>query len=860
MSLNPSPSLDPERWARIAVLFERLVDEAPEDREALLEGLAAGDAEVRDMVRRMLQRDPTGDFLLDLGLQEAAELALGEEDAAAAEFADLSGRLVGPYRLTRLVGRGGMGAVYLAERDDGQFRMRAALKLLPLGMASDDARRRFLAERQVLAGLSHPNISRLLDGGIAEDGTPYFVMEYVEGRAIDRHCDEERLGLRERIELFRSVCHAVQYAHQNLVVHRDLKPSNIVVGHDGSVKLLDFGIAKLLSEDHEPALLTRSGVRVMTPRFAAPEQIRGEPVTTATDVYSLGVLLFELLTGTSPYRRPDSDRRSVEQAVLEEEPSRPSLALGRTGAQAALARRSTPEALRRTLGGDLDNIVLKAMEKEPVRRFQSARQLEEDLQRYLAGEPVLARPSTVGYRLRKYVRRHRAGVAGATGLVALLAGFAGFYTVRITQERNLARAEAVKAQATTRFLQQLLGEAYPSVARGETFSMRDLLARAEARVDSLEDQPLIQAAVLRTLGDVYREQGRLDDALPLLERAVAIHRITEPLSRAAGDAFSALGHLQYERKDYQAALEAHRQERAVYDQLVAPDDSLVLFATNNLAAAAAGLNDFDEALALHQEVLSRRKRLFRDTSELVHVTHNNLGNLYDLMGRTAEAEREFQTALAIRRAALPPDHPSLALSLNNLGTVLVKLGRLNEAEVLHREALDTWQRVYGPDHHRVGLSAFNLARVLERRGRLVEAESLYSVTTAIDRKAYGEEHLEVGVDLRRLGLVQKQMGNCAAAAPTFREADRIYVLNELPVNERRRTEVRGALGECLVSLDRYAEAEPLLLSAYESLRAADSAGASAATVEALRRLVGLYRGWGRAAQAELFAARLPAAR
>ncbi|HUF35460.1 MAG TPA: tetratricopeptide repeat protein, partial [Gemmatimonadales bacterium] len=510
------------------------------------------------------------------------------------------------------------------------------------------------------------------------------------------------------------------------------------------------------------------------------------------------------------------------------------------------ARRTTADRLRRRLRGDLDLIVLKALEKDPARRYQSANQLLDDIDRHLGGRPVRARPATRAYRLGKFVRRHHVGLAAAAAVVLLLAGLAGFHSRRITGERDRARLEAEKARASTEFLQRLLGDAYPSVALGDSFSMGELLARAEARIDSLPARPELQAELLRTVGDVYREQGRFSDALRLIERAVALHRRSDdPRSLAAGNALSALGHIHHQMVDYEAALQAHREELEIFQALVPADDSLVLYAMNNVAVSAAKLELFDEALALYREVLARRRRLFGDSSALVHTTLNNLGDLHSLMGNAEEAERHFREALAIRQAVLSPDHPSTALTRNNLATVLKTQNRLAEAESLARESLAGSRRVFGPEHPQVGLAAYNLASLLRKTGRLAEAESLYRLTVDIDRKALGDDHLEVGIDLSGLGRFLGENGNCVPAVATLQEAQMIFDRHELPPDHSRQINNRGALGACLTTLGRFAEAEPLLVGSYQGARTADSSAASAAVRAALERLVGLYQAWGR---------------
>ena len=444
-----------ERWQQADAVFSEALDLPPEKRAAFLDEACAGDADLRREVERLFEADAQAGLFLETPSDwfDAPRLP-GPGVAAEGDRARRAvlGQQVGPYRLLDEIGHGGMGTVYLAERADGQFEQQVALKLVRSGVATDEALRRFRLERQILAGLHHPHVARLLDGGVTEDGTPYFVMEYVAGIPIDRYCDEHRLSIAERLRLFCTVCAAVQYAHQNLVVHRDLKPSNILVTDDGQVKLLDFGIARLLDPEARtlsPAL-TQTGLRLMTPEYASPEQVRGEPVGTASDGYQLGVLLYELLTGHRPYRLPGRLLHHIERIVCEEMPTRPSTAVVQieevevsgdggtqsiTPEQVSRARSTSIERLRRRLAGDLDNIVLMALRKEPARRYASVGNLEADIQRHLTGLPVRARPDTLVYRATKFVRRNWIGVAAT--LLVMLSLVAGL-TVALWQARIAA--------------------------------------------------------------------------------------------------------------------------------------------------------------------------------------------------------------------------------------------------------------------------------------------------------------------------------------------------------------------------------------------------------------------------------------
>ncbi|MGH7528613.1 MAG: serine/threonine-protein kinase, partial [Gemmatimonadales bacterium] len=521
--------LTPLRWQRLALIFDDVLELAPEARAAYLDHACAGDAALRAEIDALLAADAgSGDF------PEAAEAYFPSLMGAAADAAQppagglAAGTVIGPYRVVRELAQGGMGAVYLAERADGQFEQRVALKLIRAGLDSVEVQRRFLAERQILARLNHPNIAKLLDGGIAAEGRPWFAMELVDGSPLLAWCDERKLGLTERLRIFEAVCDAVRYAHQNLVVHRDLKPSNILVTTDGRVKLLDFGIAKVLEGGAEGqrgsgadvAPLTRTELRILTPEYAAPEQVRGEPVTTATDVYALGAVLYELLAGQRVHRFDRHTPAEIERVVCETDPEPPSAAAMQDVAASA-ARRTEPRRLRRLLRGDLDTIVLKALQKDPARRYPSAEALLDDLRRFESGLPIKARPESRTYRLGKFVRRHGVGVAAGTALfLALLAGLGG----TLWQARAAAR-EASRAVAVKDFLVGLFQESDPAQARGRNITADELLARGIQRLDTaLTRDPALQSELLGELGKIHRELGLFERADSLLERSVRLAR------------------------------------------------------------------------------------------------------------------------------------------------------------------------------------------------------------------------------------------------------------------------------------------------------------------------------------------------
>ena len=501
--------MTPESWRRVRKILEQALEVAPERRSVYLEEVCAGDKVLRGEVEALIAADQqagTG-FLAGSAVEASTILA------AAEELVSLAGTRIGPYQIVEEIGHGGMGTVYRAVRADDQYRKEVAIKVVRGGLGDEFRLHRFLAERQILANLDHANIARLLDGGATEDGRPYVVMEYVEGRPIDDYCDQGKLPVPERLKLFRTVCSAVAYAHQRLVIHRDLKPANILVTKDGEPKLLDFGIAKILDPEDTGVDQTVTVMRLMTPEYASPEQVRGEPITTASDVYSLGVVLYGLLTGRRPYGPASRVPRDIVQAVIETEPEKPSASVTRAETVTARAvsetRDEVPEKLQRRLRGDLDNIVLKALRKEPERRYASVEQFSEDIRRHLEGLPVIARPDTFFYRSGKFVKRHKASVAAAiTVLLTLIVGLA--ITVH---ETYIARAERAKAELrfndVRKLANSLLFEVHDAIQTlpGATPARKLIVDRALQYLDALAKEAKGDLSLQRELGAAYEKVG-----------------------------------------------------------------------------------------------------------------------------------------------------------------------------------------------------------------------------------------------------------------------------------------------------------------------------------------------------------------
>jgi serine/threonine-protein kinase len=709
------------------------------------------------------------------------------------------------------------------------------------GIFSAESLLRFRAERQALANLNHPGTARLLDGGSTPEGVPYLVMEYVDGVPIDEYAGAHNLSLEKRIALVREVCDAVAFAHRHLIVHRDLKPANILVTESGQPKLLDFGIAKFLG-DSEPGA-TRAGERLLTPEYASPEQIRGEPVTTASDVYSLGVLLYRLLTGRSPYRAAEG-AGGIEKAVCEQQPSRPSTAVARDEPD---GEPPTPEASRRSrrLRGDLDNIVLKALRKEPERRYASVGELSEDLRRHLAGEPVMARGDSVGYRASKFVSRHRVGtLLGALAAAALVVALA--VSLR---SAAAARREARKAEQIHGFVQAVLGA--PSPWRdGRQVTVAEALERAGRRIGSeLAGQPDVEAGVRRTLGETWAGLGLYDRAEPELVRSLALSRAVygddhEEVARA----LDALAQVRTSRGDAAGAEAPAREALAIRRERHGEEHTAVAAAWTALGSVLQEKGDYLAAEAAHRNALSIYRALGARTAGMAETLNDlavTLGTRGDLRG----AEAYQREALEVIRAVYHRPHPDVASAMTTLASVVWDRRRdRSEAERLYREALAMRREVLGDRHPDVAWTLYNYGYMLMEAGDPARAEGLAREALSLRGATLPDSHPMVGAALQLAGRCRMARGDPRGAEPLLRESLAVRRAS-MPAGHWLLSSGESVLGECLAAQRRFPEAERLLLSGAEGLR--EKLGAEhARTKEAAGRVAALYMSWGRPGEAK----------
>ena len=769
--------LDREQWRRAEKLFAEAADCDPAERERLLE--REPDEEVRREVQSMLRHDAGSTDAIAGAIQEAAADATGGPPMR---------ERIGPYKVLKLLGRGGMGAVYLAARDDDEFSKQVAIKVVPGGVESDELLSRFRGERQILASLEHPHIARLLDGGATEDGLPYLVMDYVDGVPVDVYCDRNRLSLDARLELFREICKAVQHAHRNLIVHRDIKPANILVTADGDPKLLDFGIAKLLEADPDPtAGSPPTATRLMTPEYASPEQIRGERVTTATDVYSLGLLLYELLTGRRPYALQKSGFDAMARAITGQEPERPSTAVVRDpvktdpgGAEAtveriARQRSSLPDALRRRLAGDLDHILLMALRKEPARRYPTVEQLSEDIRRHLEGLPVEARPDTWGYRAKKYLRRHPWRSVAAALILLLITGSSlgfRFQARQIALERDRAQVEADTAKRVTDFMVELFEYSSPQEARGREIPVVEVLERGARRVQAeLADDAEIQARLMTTIAEVYGNLHRYSDALPLAE--AALERQRELHGAESAEAAAALGHVGALRMllgEEDAAESLLVDSLEMRRRLLGPAHDEIVDGMNTLSMLRLRHARYEEAEELNRAAMAMATELHGEVDERVGTSANALGRVLHAMGEYEEAEAVFRKSLAVRREILGNDHPAVATVLHNLGELLTTLGRFKEGEEVKSEAVELMGRLHGKESVPYALALNNLAAQLKMMGQPERSEPLARESRQIVLDRLGEEHPLSLVGLNNLANVLHDLGELDEAEALHRES------------------------------------------------------------------------------------------
>jgi len=833
--------MESARWEQIQAVFHAVADLPEPGRRIAVQTACGEDSELAADVLALLEEDAHRASLIDRDLGDLAHQSL--DSRFAAHHLDE----LGPYHLLRLLGEGGMGIVYLAERRDlGSL---VAIKVLRDAWLSPARRERFESEQRTLAQLNHANIALLFDAGILDDGTPWFVMEYVEGAPLTDYGRQHECSIHERLRLFGSVCEAVEYAHTQAIIHRDLKPSNILVKENGAVKLLDFGIAKQIETLEEGADQTRTALRFMTPAYAAPEQISGGRPDTRSDVYSLGVILYELLAGQLPFDLSKRTPADAEVAIVRRETEKPS----------AVAARHQP-ILRagKAAWRDLDVLCLTAMHREAERRYQSVEALTRDIDHYLKGEPLEARPDSLPYRAGKFITRNWREVAATAIVFAVIVAQLVFFTVRLATARNAALKQAARTQRIQRFMLNLFGGGDKVAGPAQQLQVVALIDRGAQEARTLDKEPEVQAELYLTLGVMYEKLGKFDRADALLESARKIREsITGQDSVETAESLVAISQLRDDQAQYQEAERLARQALAIENLRLAPDNPVRAQAVTALGNALQNEGKYDEAIqvleesvrvqsrpggsptdlreslraladahvylghlsiadSLHRRALEIDRQIYGPVHPNVADDLSELGGSQETLEHYSEAERYVRQALEIDQSWYGSDHPETAWQMSRLASTLEAEGKYDEAAKLLQQALPIEERAYGAAHSKVAVTLGLLVGLDEQRGKLDQAENDLTRMLNIERSVYGENSTQVTVVTANLGHLYLEKKQYARAEQLYREAVQRFT-EELSANHESTGIVQIDLGRVLLKERRYQDAEAHSLAGYRIL-------------------------------------------
>ena len=838
--------MDSERWDRIQSLFHQAADLPENQWVAFLDSACHGDGELQAEVLAMLAEDESSRSLLDSDLAHVAAGVLEDAHQVLPNSKDF-----GPYSVRSVLGEGGMGVVYLAERKD--LRNLVAIKVLRDAWLSPARRERFASEQKTLAQLTHPGIARLYDADTLPDGTPWFVMEYVEGLPLTSYCEKYNCTIERRLQLFRQVCEAVQYAHQHAVIHRDLKPSNIFVTKDGGVRLLDFGIAKQMEGFGAPVDQTRTVLRLMTPAYAAPEQVRGAQVGVQSDVYSLGVILYELLTGILPFDFSNLTPAEAASVVVSHEAGKPSVVARRKGSVVGDAL-----ALSTTAWSDLDVLCLTAMHKDPERRYRSVEALIRDIDHYLRDEPLEARPDNLRYRLGKFVGRNLQAVTATALVLAVVIALVVFFTIRLARARDAALAEAARTERIQQFMMNLFQGGDESVGPSSELRVITLVDRGVEEAQNLNSDPKIQAELLYNLGGIYQQLGELEkadrvqssalekrkalfgpDSAEVAESLVAVggvradqarydeadHLIREGLEMArrrlpsnhpsVGKALYALGALQVDRGNYDEAIQVLEQAANIQSEPDGVQADLAMTLTS-LANSHFYLGHYDKSEALNRRVLAMDRELYGGHHPNVAEDDINLGAIELERGNYKAAEELDRQALEIMQSFYGKNHPETASVMTLTARALVAEGSLDQATSMLHDALTVQENLYRGPHPRIASTLNELGKIAQKQGKFEEAESDFGREVDIYRKVYNGKHYYIGVALSNLAGVAVDRKQYSRAERLFRETLQIYS-QTLPAGHRLIGIAHIRLGNALARQHGYAAAEEQTRAGYQNL-------------------------------------------
>jgi len=841
--------MDSVRWQKIQALFHEAADLPAHQQEAFLREKCGDDSALLAQVASLLREDAEGNSLLERDVAQVAQDVLGDGMPTAPTIEQF-----GRYQIKRVLGAGGMGIVYLAERED--LGSQVAIKILRDAWLSPARRERFALEQRTLAQLNHPYIARLYDADTSPDGTPFFVLEYVAGVPLTTYCAQRRCAIAQRLKLFRAVCEAVVYAHQHAVIHRDLKPSNILVKEDGTVRLLDFGIAKQMEVLGESVDQTMTGLRLMTPAYASPEQIRGEQVGIQTDVYSLGVILYELLCGQPPFDLSSQTPAQAEKILTEQEAERPSI-IAQRDVDKSEARQKFASASK-SLWSDLDVLCLTAMHKDQKRRYASAEALLRDVDHYLRGEPLDARPDSARYRLHKFVTRNRRAVTAAAAAVLLIAGLVTFFTLRLTIARNAALAQAARTQRIQRFMTNLFQGGDEAAGPADSLRVVTLLDRGVQEAHSLNAEPAVQAELYETLGGIYQKLGKLDQANTLLQSALDAHKsLFGADSAEVAQSLVAIGQLRSDQakleeaeKFTQQGLEMSRRhlaannpavvkamiaygrvlgQRGAYDHSIqvlndavkidsAPGRSATDL-VNSLSALAEtnySAGHYPVADSLYRRVLEMHRKMYGEHHPSVAEDLGNIAAIQQDLGFYTEAEKFDRQALDISQVYYGKEHPKTAIYLTMFGRALEFENKFDESDAALNRALAIQERVYGPVHGSVAETLNELAANKSMRNDMDGAIVIFRRVVEIYRSIYGDHHYFVAIALANVASQYMDKKDYASAEPIFRDVIR-RLTEVLPPDNVNTGIARIKLGRTLLRQNRYAEAEEQTHAGFDSL-------------------------------------------
>lgn len=805
-----------DRLNKIRELFDKASNLNAVEREVFLNQECANELELKKEILSLLDSlENTKDFL-----EEALTIVEQNKNNFTDPYID---KQIGNYLIDGEAGVGGMGIVYTGRRNDKEFEQKVAIKILKHGITSEYLLKRFQIERQTLANLQHQNIARLLDGGRTIDGLPYLVMEFIDGIPITDFCHQKKLSLEEKLKLFREVCTAVQYAHQNLIVHRDLKPGNILVTKDGIPKLLDFGIAKLIDEElvDNNEGLTRTGVWHLTPEYASPEQIKGEKITTASDIYSLGVLLYQILTGYQPYKISNNSPAVISKIITEEIIQKPSEKVKDKSREHAESNLFLNDKISNQLKGDLDNIVLKAMHKDPARRYVSVEQFSEDVRRHLSGLPVIAQKDTAGYRLSKFIQRHKVGFISSVGFIVFLIInlIAIIWQANIAaNERDKAKLEAQKVETVNKFLLDMLSSVDPTEI-GRDVKVYDVLRKSALGVEKgFKDQPGIEASIQKTIGKTLTSLGEYDEAKPHLLRSLLLNeRVYGKQSNQASESnyelalyYHWIGELKTADSLYKKSLQIFKRNSDVSKRSLAST-------LNDYGILKSDFAEFDESKKMYEESLNILLENYGEKDRDVASLYNNLAIVMQAQKDLDGAEKYFHKALELNIELFGENRPEVSSNYNNLAYIYIDKGDFTRAEEYFIKSLELKKKYYGADHSYVGFAFLNLGGLEFRIGKINESEKYILDAIKNLKKSVNEDHIWLGLAYYWYGKILIEKSKYSEAETYLRKSLTINKKN-YPKDHPNIISSSAELGVVSFHLGKFAEAEKLLVYGYNGVK------------------------------------------